>query len=187
MPPRIPHRYIDEVEVKQCGCCKEWKPLGAFSMGRATADKLQRRCRVCYAHYRAGHLKEKSDWSKRWREEHPEKEKANNVARHARNPQRNRDADLQRKYGITLAQYNARLQVQEGKCAICGRTTEENGRVLAVDHCHETGQNRALLCHQCNSMLGMAGDSPELLRKAANYIGEWQEAAKAAEKEEADE
>lgn len=58
-----------------------------------------------------------------------------------------------RQYGITTAQYAMLLEVQGGVCAIC-RTNPENGKSLGVDHCHETGKVRALLCVTCNVHLG---------------------------------
>ncbi len=65
------------------------------------------------------------------------------------------------------------LEVQDHRCALCRRTAEEStGRHvwLAVDHDHETGKIRELLCIQCNGMLGMARDQAALLRLAADYI-----------------
>lgn len=69
-------------------------------------------------------------------------------------------------YGISTGDYQHMLDEQEGKCAICGVSNTE----LHVDHDHDTGDVRALLCFSCNSGLGMFKDDPELLRKAAVYI-----------------
>lgn len=52
-------------------------------------------------------------------------------------------------------------------CALCSATDN-----LQVDHCHETGNVRSMLCGRCNRSLGGFGDNPELLRKAANYVEE---------------
>jgi hypothetical protein len=79
---------------------------------------------------------------------------------------------LIKKYGLTLEEYDAKLEAQGGACAICG-STEPRGRWnrhFAVDHCHETGEPRGLLCGGCNVMLGNAGDSPARLRVAAEYL-----------------
>ncbi len=55
-----------------------------------------------------------------------------------------------------------------GRCEICGgRDADRN---LALDHCHETGITRDVLCSRCNKALGMFKDDPSLLRKAAEYI-----------------
>jgi len=81
---------------------------------------------------------------------------------------------LKTRYGITPEQYDAMLVTQGGVCAICGRpeTSVCGGKVrsLAVDHDHRTGKVRALLCGDCNTVLGRADDSPERLEKAAAYL-----------------
>lgn len=79
-----------------------------------------------------------------------------------------RKHDLKRKFGITHEQYQAMLTEQKGVCAICGKPPR--GRRLAVDHDHKTGAIRALLCGNCNHVLGNGQDDPEILRKAADYL-----------------
>lgn len=83
---------------------------------------------------------------------------------------------LQRKFGISLEQYDQMLAEQDGKCAVCGTTDPggNGGSNFHVDHCHITGKIRKLLCRDCNSCLGQAGDDPVLLRKLAGYVEEHQ-------------
>lgn len=99
----------------------------------------------------------------------------------AKYPDRVVDGHLRRKFGITLEQYDAVLAVQNGACAVCetkdpGRTTrpdkdaEGKRRFFCVDHDHETGRLRGLLCHHCNTGLGHFKDSPALLISAINYL-----------------
>lgn len=71
----------------------------------------------------------------------------------------------QHRYGITPEEYDRRVKEQDGKCAIC---LEE--RPLAVDHCHETGKVRGLLCRSCNAGMGMLKDDPERLRRAILFL-----------------
>lgn len=76
---------------------------------------------------------------------------------------------LARQFGMTPARYQEMLDVQAGRCAIC----EKRPRVrrLAVDHDHETGEVRGLLCTRCNhKVLGGAGESAALLKRAARYL-----------------
>lgn len=79
-----------------------------------------------------------------------------------------------REYGITEEIYKEMLESQEHKCAACGQpeTMVLAGKVkaLAVDHDHENGQVRGLLCGTCNVALGMVKDSPARLRQLANYL-----------------
>lgn len=59
------------------------------------------------------------------------------------------------------------LDAQNGKCAICDA---EQSFQLAVDHDHQTGLTRGLLCRNCNQGLGYFGDDPERLLRAINYL-----------------
>lgn len=86
----------------------------------------------------------------------------------------NRDYKLQRNYGITVEEYDEMLEAQGGGCAICGKTPEENGRRLAVDHNHETDKLRGLLCNSCNSGLGYFQDKPEICCWAMLYLEEYE-------------
>jgi hypothetical protein len=67
---------------------------------------------------------------------------------------------------MTQEEYDALLQAQEGKCKICGAPP------TAVDHDHETGEVRGLLCRACNLGLGYFKDSAELLQRAIAYLEE---------------
>ena len=58
------------------------------------------------------------------------------------------------RYGMSVVQYNEMLEAQGGTCAICPTKPTEKQR-LAIDHCHETGKVRSLLCHMCNKHLGI--------------------------------
>lgn len=73
------------------------------------------------------------------------------------------------RYGITEEQYQQLLAKQDGVCAICERPDRTYDH-LSVDHDHETGAVRGLLCGHCNHAIGKMGDDPELLRKAALYL-----------------
>lgn len=82
---------------------------------------------------------------------------------------------LRRYYGMSMAEYVEMFSRQNGKCAICGNpenSVDRRGNVksLAVDHCHETGAVRELLCYSCNSMLGQAKDNEKVLLAGADYL-----------------
>ena len=80
------------------------------------------------------------------------------------------DAIVRRTYGITLDDYERMLDEQGGGCAICGRTEKEEGRRLAIDHCHTTNEVRGVLCGKCNQAIGMMDDDINRLKKAAKYL-----------------
>lgn len=77
---------------------------------------------------------------------------------------------LKRKYNLSLEEFHEKLENQKYCCALCGKTQEDEGSFLCVDHNHDTGKVRDLLCRVCNRALGLFKDNPELLRKAAEYI-----------------
>lgn len=71
--------------------------------------------------------------------------------------------------GLTANEYRAMYQFQGETCAICRRATGKTRR-LAVDHDHQTGRVRGLLCRPCNKMLGHGRDDPSFFRRAAGYL-----------------
>lgn len=72
-------------------------------------------------------------------------------------------------YGLSPEQYDALLAEQGGVCAICGGVNK-GSRSLAVDHDHETGTVRGLLCIPCNSAVGLLKEDPDLLQNARIYL-----------------
>jgi len=80
------------------------------------------------------------------------------------------DAIVRRTYGITLEDYEKMLEEQCGGCKICGKTEEQEGRRLAIDHCHSSGKVRGILCSNCNQAIGLLNDDAEVIEKAAEYI-----------------
>jgi hypothetical protein len=103
----------------------------------------------------------KEDPRRRWTKEHSE---------------RRRDISLRSRFGIGLDEYNAMLSAQSGVCAICRRPETrvdprtECVRALAVDHCHETGKVRALLCCACNAAIGLLQHDPQRALAIAAYV-----------------
>lgn len=75
---------------------------------------------------------------------------------------------LRRKFGLSIEEYERMEREQGGVCAICERPPGK--RRLAVDHDHDSGQIRALLCAACNRAIGCMADDPALLELAAQYL-----------------
>lgn len=95
-------------------------------------------------------------------------------ARRAVHQEAEKSYNLKKDYGLSREKYDALHAAQNGKCAICG-TNESlviRGKKLrlAVDHCHDTGAIRGLLCSQCNTGLGCFGDDPDRVEAAARYL-----------------
>ena len=72
---------------------------------------------------------------------------------------------LMRRYGIGAAEVDAMVEAQGGLCAICRENPAEH-----VDHCHETGAVRGILCFNCNGGLGQFRDRVDILLKAIRYL-----------------
>ena len=97
-------------------------------------------------------------------------DKARVKARHQANPKRTKNNDLKRNYGITLQEHQEMYEEQNGCCAICGNEGNGKWKKLCVDHCHKTGKVRKLLCHHCNTALGLVGDNVSTLQKMIEYL-----------------
>ena len=116
----------------------------------------------------------------------PRKRRRKNLERlRMSKPDIRKDCSLYSKFGIGLREYRALEIAQGGVCAICGmpetkmQARNKNGikskDSLHVDHDHKTGNIRGLLCYRCNTGIGKLLDSPDILRRAADYIemGGW--------------
>jgi hypothetical protein len=141
-----PSKTVDG--VRQCGCCKEQLPVASFNRRKRGTGSYQTNCKKC-----VGEL---------WK-----------TAKQS-GPEVRRRYQLQRKYGVNEQSYFSLWNQQNGVCAICGN--EETARykgtlkMLAVDHDHETGVIRGLLCQECNTGIGKFRHDQDLLVKASEYV-----------------
>jgi len=71
---------------------------------------------------------------------------------------------------LTTAKVKANLSKTQKKCAICGSRLNPASREPCLDHNHETGEVRELLCRRCNCLIGYARESPEILLSAVAYL-----------------
>ncbi|AZV02296.1 endonuclease VII [Pectobacterium phage Arno18] len=153
------------LEVKVCSCCKVEKPLSEFGKDASKRDGLNSCCKRC-----------RVNKNKEYRKANPERVIGVRRKYYKANSEKMREDSLKYKYKITLTEYNSMFAQQGGVCKICGMKETAIGHYsgevkrLAVDHCHSTGVVRGLLCSRCNTAIGKMHDSPELLRKAADYI-----------------
>lgn len=89
-----------------------------------------------------------------------------------RNPEKAKGSDLKTKFGLSYQDYLDLQQKQNYSCKICLQKDEENNTSLVVDHCHETGKIRGLLCSNCNRGIGMLQDNVNVLQNAIDYLKE---------------
>lgn len=123
--------------------------------------------------------------TKEWRKKHKDSPTFKSKQKKMRdkwisaNPSKVREYNLKRKYKLTPEQYEEILKKQEGKCAniYCKKEDmiikgSKGSRRLAIDHDHETGKIRGLLCRDCNLILGFCKDNQQLLEGLIRYLGE---------------
>lgn len=141
--------------TKVCTKCKVEKPISDFHRWAQMPDGYHNNCKQCKAAYRKI------------------------VDQQPHVLAKTKEYHFIRKYGITLAQYDEMFQAQNGLCAICFNPETHIGRSgkvvsLAVDHSHETGEVRGLLCHRCNVSLGNMNDDIQVLHNAISYLQKWE-------------
>lgn len=150
----------------KCCACKQVKDASEFHKDRSNKRGLQWKCKSC-----------NSELRKLFRKEHPDRVHRLNQLSYARGSEQAkrryrenrvhyRDYWLKTRYGISLAEYDAMVQRQGGKCAICQKTK----RRLDVDHHHASDQVRELLCRSCNIGIGYLQESVEVLEGAIAYL-----------------
>lgn len=127
--------------------------------------------------YNDAHQQQRRDWYR----DHREESIARSVKWRETNPEGGFDAHLRRKYGLSREKYDEMVVNQGNKCAICGsppvgRTKRGPAERLDVDHDHDTGEVRGLICHPCNVMLGQARDNVEVLEAAILYLKRYKDA-----------
>lgn len=140
----------DEKKRKAREAMKRWRD--------ANPEKARATCRKSHAKYKdiykARYAPRQSTYGKKYRASLTLDEK--------------KDRDLRKKYGITLADYTRMWNDQRGLCAICDVSLDT--RPPHVDHDHDTGVVRAILCQHCNQAIGMLFDSPALAERLAAYL-----------------
>lgn len=137
--------------MRTCSVCNTEKSLDNFRANRS-------QCKAC-------EVKRVTAWQKA----NPEKVKANQ--RKWRDTHRSHIVKMWyvKKYNLTTEQVQAILDQQDGRCAICG-SQDPGKRGWFVDHNHETGEVRGVLCMSCNVGLGHFKDSVSRLRSAIKYL-----------------
>ena len=137
------------MDTKPCSQCGQEKELSGFYKRKDRKSGYASACKTCHSKY----------------ERQVDKE-AQSI--------RARKSWLKIKYNMTLEDYDRLSAAQEHRCAICGSVKDDailgGAGFFHVDHNHETGKVRGLLCLSCNTLLGKAMDSPTILRAAVQYL-----------------
>ena len=134
--------------MKECTKCGESKELTAYSY-RTDTGKYRNVCKPCKLTQQQASDALKGEAHKRY----------------------HRDWKLKKTYGISIEDYENMLADQDGRCDIC--SLEEKHApygVLSVDHCHDSGAVRALLCNHCNVGIGVFKENQDFLANAITYL-----------------
>ena len=184
--------------MKTCTKCNVSKPEAEFYSKKAGRKGRRAYCKKCTSEasrsYNIKHNKQMRERSKLYRATNKDKisayystnkdkhNNARNVKRQTSDGKKRRQAEQRRyrlkTYGLTISAFDKLFKGQNGKCAICGlELVDENdkGRKVSnayprIDHCHETGKIRGLLCNRCNIAMGTFEDDIELLGNAVAYL-----------------
>lgn len=136
--------------TKFCPRCKTTKPTSDFGRNVSKSDGLSSYCSKCVREYSA-----------RWKNKN-------------RDQTRRTDKYCQAKlkYGLSKDQYDGLIQKQGSKCAICLCELDpfDGTTNTHIDHCHESGKVRGILCRACNVALGGFRDNIDALRRAISYL-----------------
>jgi hypothetical protein len=171
------HRSSRRLKGGRCFACyqqawqtrKKWIAVTPGAEEAIAQDRVQRR----------GAARERArQYQCALRRADPEKYRASERAR-SKTPRRKyslRARILLTKYGLTHDQYEALCSAQGGRCAICRTDTPRGRGGWAIDHDHQAGKVRGLLCTKCNTGVGLFDDDPARLRAAIKYL--WKHAIK---------
>lgn len=147
---------------RTCRVCNEYKDISHF-------QPQGYQCRECR------NAKQRAYWANLPEDVRQSRQKSVEYQREyrAKNPAKvkelSRKTHMMRTFNMTIEQYDEMLEAQNGVCAICQQSCT-TGNNLAVDHNHETGKVRALLCKNCNTAIGLMKEDVDRMIKAIEYI-----------------
>lgn len=114
----------------------------------------------------------RNGYSAKWRKKSPEQSIVAHAKYRKNHPERLIDARRKKRFGITSAEYDARLASQNNACALCHKPFDTTIELLkpVLDHCHRTGRLRAFIHRSCNLAIEHLNESSEHARLAAEYL-----------------
>jgi hypothetical protein len=137
---------------------------------KKNAEERNRRNREYYAANRKRLIAAGRGWAVANKERVKENQKRWRLANKDKHRKANTKYRLKKLYGLTPDAWQTMFEGQGRVCKCCGSDDPKVKNGWHVDHCHETGAVRGILCQQCNIMLGCAADDPTTLMKGAQYL-----------------
>lgn len=146
-----------KVTFYQCTQCKETKTLDHFGKRKHSSTGRRTRCKNCECKN-----------TRRWYHSIDEEARQQYVQKHSHSTRNRR---IKSKFGIDVTMYDELFEKQNGVCAICGNPqNRKDTKHLSIDHCHTTGNVRALLCNSCNLGIGQFQDNEMFILSAIQYL-----------------
>ena len=148
--------------MKNCTRCQQEKLFTEFFKGRINKDGSQgygSKCRDCVREYQLELYHKLPVEKKRERKEKSVQALGKDYFKRYK---------LNRYYNLTLEEFNLMYESQNGKCYICEKKI--SGKEVKVDHNHLTGKVRKLLCHNCNTSLGLLNEDVKIFEKCIEYL-----------------
>ena len=148
-------------DLKKCKACSIEKPIEEYHISHQgkTGPIYKSKCKICIREYHREEYHNLTDVKKRER-------RNKNTCNNAEYRQSYR---LKSRYGLTTEDFSAMIVEQQNKCKICKCDMDPP----QVDHSHNTGKVRALLCRPCNTSLGLLKENPQTLRNMITYINDY--------------
>ncbi len=165
------HKFVDNIEYKQCPTCNGWYLLSEFHKHYVRWDGLVSKCKSCARaisrKWSKDNQAKRTAYSRIWRKNNKQKLKEYIL----KNAEKRHFQDLFRKYGLTITEYKNLLKKQGMVCAICRKPERRvTSKRLVVDHNHKTKKVRGLLCDACNRGIGYLREDIIILINAVNYL-----------------
>ena len=161
--------------MKVCRKCGQAKELSEFHRARDMRDGHRNECKACWkAICRARYVANRDEYIERarnWQKAHPEyyqeRLRRNREEDREHRAEVSRRGHLRRKYGLSTEDFEFLRVAQNDVCGICG---EPEAAGLHIDHHHESGLIRGLLCGKCNKAIGLLKEDPALFDAASSYL-----------------
>lgn len=157
------------MKTKKCTKCKLTLPVADFHKDKSKKTGLRERCKSCRCKHKSGSLEKKCIAC-------GDSFKINNTNAKAQKYCGVACQKYHIRYGISEYEYEDMLISCENKCMICGEKEKaidkRTGKkyALAIDHCHDSGKVRGILCSSCNIGIGLFNDNVDKLKNAINYL-----------------
>jgi len=192
--------FVEPATTKRCGRCKGIYPLSAFYHNRRERDGLAGSCKTCFATFyegrqiavlekrcpRCGETKTAAHFAKDGKSRdglYSHCRDCHSIIgkqRYEQDRAKSRQRSITRRYGLSSEAYDSLWDSQNGRCAICDKVLMVrllSGRGVArdapvIDHDHDTGRVRGILCNPCNTGIGGLQHDPAILARAIRYLEE---------------